>query len=41
MTFKHKTAISYNVIYNKNDLKWQSFSYSKNLLGMKINATNH
>ena len=25
MTIKHKTAISYNVISNKNGLKWQSF----------------
>ena len=41
ITIKHKTAISYNVISNKNGLKWQSFSDSKNLLGMKINATNH
>ena len=41
MTIKHKTAISYNVISNKNGLKWQSFSDSNNLLGMKINATNH
>ena len=40
MTIKHKTAISYNVISNKNGLKWQSFS-DKNLSGMKINATNH
>ena len=40
MTMKHKTAISYNVISNKNGLKWQSFSDSKNLLEMKITATN-
>ena len=33
MTIKHKTAISYNVISNRNGQKWQSFFRQKKSVG--------